>query len=132
MNQELIVILASVLGICVLLPAFCVWMISRRKMYEAKRRSEIALAILREKPDTSLDELVDKLTPAVDPRLRLLPLLWVGLVSGIVALSLGAVLSVVEIASRQGFIFLCFVTAVCAAISIPSMICYLVGSRRRK
>ena len=91
MNQELIVILASVLGICVLLPA-----------------------------------------PTVDPRLRLLPLLWVGLVFGFVALSLCVVLSIVEMASRQGFIFLCFVTAVCAAVSIPSLVCYLVGSRRRK
>ena len=132
MNQELIVILASVLGICVLLPAFCVWMISRRKIHEADKRTEIALAILDKNPDTSLDELVAKLSPPVDPKLRLLPLLWVGLIFGFIAIALTAVLATVDPASRQGLVFLCFLTAVCAAVSLPSLICYLVGTRRRK
>lgn len=132
MNSELIIILVSVLGICVLLPAFIVWTISRRKMYEAKKRTEIALAVLKENPQADIDEIVRKITPGIDWRMKLLPLLWVGLLFGIIAFILFSLICVVEFASKQGFVFICFLTALCTSVSIPSLVCYIVGMRNRR
>ena len=74
MNNELIVILVSVLGICVFLPALVVWMVSRRKMYEAEKRTEIALSYMKENPHCDLEDLVRKIEPKVDKNAMLLPL----------------------------------------------------------
>ena len=132
MNNELLVIIVSVMGICVFLPAFSVWTISRRKMFEARKRTEIALAYLKENPHCNLEELVRKITPAVNADARLLPLLWVGILFIIIGFILIGILSVAEFASMQGKYFLIFITGVCLALGIPSLICYLVGRKSCK
>ena len=129
MNNELLVITVSVMGICVFLPAFSVWTISRRKMFEARKRTEIALAYLNENPHCNLEELVRKITPAVNANARLLPLLWVGILFIIIAFMLIGVISVAEIASRQGTVFLIFITGVSLALGIASLVCYFVGRK---
>lgn len=130
MNSELIVIIVSVLGICVFLPAFVVLMVSRRKMYEAEKRTEIALTYMNENPHCNLEELVRKIEPKVDKNARLLPLLWLGILFGIIALLLIGILLAVELASKQGTVFLIFITGVCLALSIPSLICFFVGKKQ--
>lgn len=132
MNNELLVIIVSVLGICVFLPAFVVWTVSRRKMFEARKRTEIALAYLNENPNCNLEEMVRKLTPPVNMNARLLPLLWMGILFIIIALLLTGILSVAEFASTQGKYFLIFITGVCLALGIPSLICYFVGKKTLK
>lgn len=129
MNNELIVILVSVLGICVFLPALVVWMVSRRKMYEAEKRTEIALSYMKENPHCNLEDLVRKIEPKVDKNAMLLPLLWVGIMFGIIAGLLIGILATQELASKQGTVFLIFITGVCLALCIPSLICYFVGKK---
>ena len=129
MNNELIVILVSVLGICVFLPALVVWMVSRRKMYEAEKRTEIALSYINENPHCNLEDLVRKIEPKVDKNAMLLPLLWVGIMFGIIAGLLIGILATQELASKQGTVFLIFITGVCLALCIPSLICYFVGKK---
>ena len=129
MNNELIVILVSVLGICVFLPALVVWMVSRRKMYEAEKRTEIALSYMKENPHCDLEDLVRKIEPKVDKNAMLLPLLWVGIMFGIIAGLLIGILATQELASKQGTVFLIFITGVCLALCIPSLICYFVGKK---
>ena len=130
MNNELIVILVSVLGICVFLPALVVWMVSRRKMYEAEKRTEIALSYMKENPHCNLEDLVRKIEPKVDKNAVLLPLLWVGIMFGIIAGLLIGILATQELASKQGTVFLIFITGVCLALCIPSLICYFVGKKK--
>lgn len=130
MNNELIVILVSVLGICVFLPALVVWMVSRRKMYEAEKRTEIALSYMKENPHCDLEDLVRKIEPKVDKNAMLLPLLWVGIMFGIIAGLLIGILATQELASKQGTVFLIFITGVCLALCIPSLICYFVGKKK--
>ena len=130
MNNELIVILVSVLGICVFLPALVVWMVSRRKMYEAEKRTEIALSYMKENPHCNLEDLVRKIEPKVDKNAMLLPLLWVGILFGIIAGLLIGILATQELASKQGTVFLIFITGVCLALCIPSLICYFVGKKK--
>ncbi|MBS7289476.1 MAG: hypothetical protein KIG56_02675 [Bacteroidales bacterium] len=130
MNNELIVILVSVLGICVFLPALVVWMVSRRKMYEAEKRTEIALSYMKENPHCNLEDLVRKIEPKVDKNAMLLPLLWVGIMFGIIAGLLIGILATQELASKQGTVFLIFITGVCLALCIPSLICYFVGKKK--
>ena len=132
MNNELLVIVVSVIGICVFLPAFVVWMVSRRKMYEARKRTEIALAYLNENPHCNLEEMVRKITPPVNMNARLLTLLWVGILFIIIGFILIGILSVAEFASMQGKYFLIFITGVCLALGIPSLICYFVGRKSCK
>lgn len=129
MNNELIVILVSVLGICVFLPALVVWMVSRRKMYEAEKRTEIALSYMKENPHCDLEDLVRKIEPKVDKNAMLLPLLWIGIMFGIIAGLLIGILATQELASKQGTVFLIFITGVCLALCIPSLICYFVGKK---
>ena len=129
MDNELIVILVSVLGICVFLPALVVWMVSRRKMYEAEKRTEIALSYMKENPHCDLEDLVRKIEPKVDKNAMLLPLLWVGIMFGIIAGLLIGILATQELASKQGTVFLIFITGVCLALCIPSLICYFVGKK---
>ena len=129
MNNELIVILVSVLGICVFLPALVVWMVSRRKMYEAEKRTEIALSYMKENPHCDLEDLVRKIEPKVDKNAMLLPLLWVGIMFGIIAGLLIGILATQGLASKQGTVFLIFITGVCLALCIPSLICYFVGKK---
>ena len=129
MNNELIVILVSVLGICVFLPALVVWMVSRRKMYEAEKRTEIALSYMKENPHCNLEDMVRKIEPKVDKNAMLLPLLWVGIMFGIIAGLLIGILATQELASKQGTVFLIFITGVCLALCIPSLICYFVGKK---
>ena len=129
MNNELIVILVSVLGICVFLPALVVWIVSRRKMYEAEKRTEIALSYMKENPHCDLEDLVRKIEPKVDKNAMLLPLLWVGIMFGIIAGLLIGILATQELASKQGTVFLIFITGVCLALCIPSLICYFVGKK---
>ncbi|MCI5619279.1 MAG: hypothetical protein MR330_05075 [Rikenellaceae bacterium] len=130
MNNELIVILVSVLGICVFLPALVVWMVSRRKMYEAEKRTEIALSYMKENPHCNLEDLVRKIEPKLDKNAMLLPLLWVGIMFGIIAGLLIGILATQELASKQGTVFLIFITGVCLALCIPSLICYFVGKKK--
>ena len=130
MDNELIVILVSVLGICVFLPALVVWMVSRRKMYEAEKRTEIALSYMKENPHCDLEDLVRKIEPKVDKNAVLLPLLWVGIMFGIIAGLLIGILATQELASKQGTVFLIFITGVCLALCIPSLICYFVGKKK--
>ena len=130
MNNELIVILVSVLGICVFLPALVVWMVSRRKMYEAEKRTEIALSYMKENPHCDLEDLVRKIEPKVDKNAVLLPLLWIGIMFGIIAGLLIGILATQELASKQGTVFLIFITGVCLALCIPSLICYFVGKKK--
>ncbi|MDD5951769.1 MAG: hypothetical protein PUC53_07880 [Bacteroidales bacterium] len=130
MNSELIVIIVSVLGICVFLPALVVWMVSRRKMYEAEKRTEIALSYMKENPHCNLEDLVRKIEPKVDKNAMLLPLLWVGIMFGIIAGLLIGILATQELASKQGTVFLIFITGVCLALCIPSLICYFVGKKK--
>ena len=130
MNNELIVILVSVLGICVFLPALVVWMVSRRKMYEAEKRTEIALSYMKENPHCNLEDLVRKIEPKVDKNAMLLPLLWVGIMFGIIAGLLIGILATQELASKQGTVFLIFITGVCLALCIPSLICDFVGKKK--
>ena len=130
MNNELIVILVSVLGICVFLPALVVWMVSRRKIYEAEKRTEIALSYMKENPHCDLEDLVRKIEPKVDKNAVLLPLLWVGIMFGIIAGLLIGILATQELASKQGTVFLIFITGVCLALCIPSLICYFVGKKK--
>ena len=130
MNNELIVILVSVLGICVFLPALVVWMVSRRKMYEAEKRTEIALSYMKENPHCDLEDLVRKIEPKLDKNAMLLPLLWVGIMFGIIAGLLIGILATQELASKQGTVFLIFITGVCLALCIPSLICYFVGKKK--
>ena len=130
MNNELIVILVSVLGICVFLPALVVWMVSRRKMYEAEKRTEIALSYMKENPHCNLEDLVRKIEPKVDKNAMILPLLWVGIMFGIIAGLLIGILATQELASKQGTVFLIFITGVCLALCIPSLICYFVGKKK--
>ena len=130
MDNELIVILVSVLGICVFLPALVVWMVSRRKMYEAEKRTEIALSYMKENPHCNLEDLVRKIEPKVDKNAMLLPLLWVGIMFGIIAGLLIGILATQELASKQGTVFLIFITGVCLALCIPSLICYFVGKKK--
>ena len=130
MNNELIVILVSVLGICVFLPALVVWMVSRRKMYEAEKRTEIALSYMKENPHCNLEDLVRKIEPKVDKNAMLLPLLWIGIMFGIIAGLLIGILATQELASKQGTVFLIFITGVCLALCIPSLICYFVGKKK--
>ena len=130
MDNELIVILVSVLGICVFLPALVVWMVSRRKMYEAEKRTEIALSYMKENPHCDLEDLVRKIEPKVDKNAMLLPLLWVGIMFGIIAGLLIGILATQELASKQGTVFLIFITGVCLALCIPSLICYFVGKKK--
>ena len=130
MNNELIVILVSVLGICVFLPALVVWMVSRRKMYEAEKRTEIALSYMKENPHCDLEDLVRKIEPKVDKNAMLLPLLWIGIMFGIIAGLLIGILATQELASKQGTVFLIFITGVCLALCIPSLICYFVGKKK--
>lgn len=129
MDNELIVILVSVLGICVFLPALVVWMVSRRKMYEAEKRTEIALSYMKENPHCDLEDLVRKIEPKVDKNAMLLPLLWIGIMFGIIAGLLIGILATQELASKQGTVFLIFITGVCLALCIPSLICYFVGKK---
>ena len=126
MDNELIVILVSVLGICVFLPALVVWMVSRRKMYEAEKRTEIALSYMKENPHCDLEDLVRKIEPKVDKNAMLLPLLWIGIMFGIIAGLLIGILATQELASKQGTVFLIFITGVCLALCIPSLLCYSV------
>ena len=130
MNSELIVIIVSVLGICVFLPALVVWMVSRRKMYEAEKRTEIALSYMKENPHCNLEDLVRKIEPKVDKNAMLLPLLWVGIMFGIISGLLIGILATQELASKQGTVFLIFITGVCLALCIPSLICYFVGKKK--
>ena len=129
MDNELIVILVSVLGICVFLPALVVWMVSRRKMYEAEKRTEIALSYMKENPHCDLEDLVRKIEPKEDKNAMLLPLLWIGIMFGIIAGLLIGILATQELASKQGTVFLIFITGVCLALCIPSLICYFVGKK---
>ena len=130
MDNELIVILVSVLGICVFLPALVVWMVSRRKMYEAEKRTEIALSYMKENPHCNLEDLVRKIEPKVDKNAMMLPLLWIGIMFGIIAGLLIGILATQELASKQGTVFLIFITGVCLALCIPSLICYFVGKKK--
>jgi len=127
--NELTVILVLTISICVLLPSFVVWMVSRRKMYQAKKRTEIALAYLQQNPHADIEDLVKKITPVTDPRLRLLPFLCIGLIFGIISIAFVVLLSVADFASVQGFVFVCFLTGLSLVISIPSIVCYIVGRR---
>ncbi|MGN1233702.1 MAG: hypothetical protein ACI4UJ_09705 [Candidatus Cryptobacteroides sp.] len=121
MNSELVVIMVSVIGICVILPAFVVWTVSRRKMCEARERTAIAIAFLKNHPDADLEELVRKITP--DNRLigKFLPLLWVGIFFGIITVAFVSIAAVVEFASKQGLVFFYFLTLMSGALSIASI-----------
>lgn len=132
MNGEVIVILVSVLGICVLLPAFVVWMVSRRKMCEARERTQIALAFLKSHPECNLEELVSRITPKVSENARLLPLLWVGIFFGIVTAALLTIAAVADFASEQGKLFFGFITVLSGAVSTSSLICCLFLRRRHR
>ena len=129
MNSELLVIMVSVIGICVLLPAFVVWMVSRRKMCEARERTSIALDFLKEHPDADLEELVRRITP--DNRLfgRFLPLLWIGIFFGIVTVALISVGAIADFASRQGLVFFSFLTVMFGALSISSIVSCVIMRR---
>jgi len=127
---ELTIILISVIGICILLPAFIVWMISRRKMHEADKTTEIALAFLRSHPDADLEELVGKISVQKPLAERLIPLLWVGMVFTAVALTLVVTLTLVELASKQGLVFMCFCTAISAIIGVSSLLSWYWATKK--
>ena len=99
-------------------------------MYEAEKRTEIALSYMKENPHCDLEDLVRKIEPKVDKNAMLLPLLWVGIMFGIIAGLLIGILATQELASKQGTVFLIFITGVCLALCIPSLICYFVGKKK--
>lgn len=52
-----------VLGVCVVLPSICTWLVMRHKTNETNRRTEIILAAIEKNSDLDVEEFMKKMAP---------------------------------------------------------------------
>lgn len=120
------------IGLTCLVPIFIVWFSTRRKMNEANRRTEIAMAALEKNPDMDIEELMEKLSPKKNKLFKeklLGKLLWgvICIVAGLAVFGGGVYSMAAEIGYRDDNTIIMTIGGVIFAVGIALTVNYLAG-----
>lgn len=120
------------IGLTCIVPIFIVWFSTRRKMNEANRRTEIAMAALEKNPDMDIEELMEKLSPKKTKLFKeklLGKLLWgvICIVAGLAVFGGGVYSMAAEIGYRDDNTIIMTIGGVIFAVGIALTVNYLAG-----
>lgn len=122
------------IGLTCIVPIFIVWFSTRRKMNEANRRTEIAMAALEKNPDMDIEELMEKLSPKKTKLFKeklLGKLLWgvICIVAGLAVFGVGVYSLAAEIGYRDDNTVIMAIGGVIFAVGIALTVNYFAGMK---
>ena len=122
------------IGLTCIVPIIIVWFSTRRKMNEANKRTEIAMAALEKNPDMDIEELMEKLSPKKTKLFKeklLGKLLWgvICIVAGLAVFGGGVYSMVAEIGYRDVNTIIMTIGGVIFAVGIALTVNYLAGRK---
>ena len=120
------------IGLTCIVPIIIVWFSTRRKMNEANKRTEIAMAALEKNPDMDIEELMEKLSPKKNKLFKeklLGKLLWgvICIVAGLAVFGGGVYSMAAEIGYRDDNTIIMTIGGVIFAVGIALTVNYLAG-----
>lgn len=120
------------IGLTCIVPIIIVWFSTRRKMNEANKRTEIAMAALEKNPDMDIEELMEKLSPKKYKLFKeklLGKLLWgvICIVAGLAVFGGGVYSMAAEIGCRDDNTIIMTIGGVIFAVGIALTVNYLAG-----